>query len=71
MLKNIQRPLYQFTVQKYFIDTKYKSIKFIYPDINAIAVDKPGKLSKICNLFAKNNINLTYLRTHCLDKRKN
>jgi prephenate dehydratase len=43
-------------VQKYFPP---------YPDATAIAEDAPGALAKLCEVFARNKVNLTYLRTHC------
>ena len=40
-------------------------------DVTAIAIDTPGALTKLCQVFAKNDINLTYLRTHCQTLKPN
>ncbi len=38
--------------------------------MTAIAFDQPGALTTLCSVFTKHNVNLSYLRTHCLDLKK-
>jgi len=50
--------------------TTIQVIFLLFEDVTVIAEDCAGALSKLCNVFASHNVNMSYLRTHCLDLKK-